>query len=85
MCRVSVKATDSSQLGISEDPPSELPVFQWIPLHNITSLEECRNSQQGHTLIADELGNHDVVHSVSAYNRGTLKCKFKAFVGRAQQ
>ncbi len=46
-----------SQLGVSDDPPSELPVFQWVPLHNITSLNECRNSQQGHTLIADELGS----------------------------
>ena len=36
--------------------PSPLPVFHWIPVGNITSLEACRNSQQGHTLVVDELG-----------------------------
>ncbi|XP_064392138.1 SREBP regulating gene protein-like [Halichondria panicea] len=45
-----------SEANVSEETPSELPVFQWIPIHNITQLEECRNSQQGHTLIVDELG-----------------------------
>lgn len=36
--------------------PSVLPVFHWIPVENMTRLEQCRNSRQGHTIIVDELG-----------------------------
>ena len=36
--------------------PSVLPVFHWIPVENMTQLEQCRNSRQGHTIIVDELG-----------------------------
>ena len=48
----------SSQLSEDEVTPSPLPEFRWIPLVNISHLDLCRNSQQGHTLIVDELGRH---------------------------
>lgn len=39
-----------------DDIPKSLPVFKWLPIHNVTFLEHCRNSQQGSSLIVDELG-----------------------------
>ena len=45
-----IQSQDEEQTTIS------VPVFRWIALHNLTSLDHCRNSKQGHTLIADELG-----------------------------
>lgn len=44
------------QYGTEDEVPSVLPVFHWIPMENMTQLEHCRNSRQGHTLIVDELG-----------------------------
>lgn len=45
-----IQSQDEEQSTIS------VPVFHWIAVHNLTSLDHCRNSKQGHTLIADELG-----------------------------
>ena len=44
------------QYGGEHELPSVLPVFHWIPVENMTQLERCRNSRQGHTIIVDELG-----------------------------
>ena len=35
--------------------------FKWLPVQNVTSLDVCRNSQQGSTLAVDELGEARVV------------------------
>lgn len=45
-----------SQYLEEEELPKALPVFKWLPIHNITFLDHCRNSQQGNSLIVDELG-----------------------------
>ena len=39
--------------------PRPVPVFYWLPVANITSLEKCRNSQQGRAMVVDELGGFD--------------------------
>ena len=44
------------------DTPKTLPVFKWIPIQNITFLDRCRNSQQGDSLIVDELGMSVINH-----------------------
>ncbi|CAI8043001.1 SREBP regulating gene protein [Geodia barretti] len=36
--------------------PSPLPVFHWLPVANTTTLNACRNSQQGYFTVVDELG-----------------------------
>ena len=36
--------------------PSSLPVFHWLPVANTTSLNSCRNSRQGYSVVVDELG-----------------------------
>ena len=46
----------SSQSQDEEESTVSVPVFRWIAVHNLTSLDHCRNSKQGHTLITDELG-----------------------------
>ena len=38
--------------------PSPLPVFHWLPVANTTTLNACRNSQQGYFTVVDELGEH---------------------------
>eukprot|EP00731_Ephydatia_muelleri_P023601 Em0015g1184a len=32
------------------------PSFAWVSIENVTALESCRNSRQGHTFYVDELG-----------------------------
>lgn len=49
--------------------PSPLPVFHWIPLGNLSHRNHCRNSQQGHLLIVDELGENP---SPPSYTQGSL-------------
>ena len=47
--------------SLEEDvTPSPLPVFHWIPLGNLSHRNHCRNSQQGHQLIVDELGEIEI-------------------------
>ncbi len=46
----------SPQFSDNEVTPSPLPEFRWIPLVNLSRLDQCRNSKQGHMLIVDELG-----------------------------
>lgn len=50
------KVECTKQFLDEEDIPKPLPVFKWLPIHNVTFQDHCRNSQQGSTLIVDELG-----------------------------
>lgn len=44
------------------DIPKSLPIFKWLPMQNVTFLDKCRNSQQGDSLIVDELGMCSIIY-----------------------
>lgn len=46
-----------------EEISKPLPVFKWLPIHNVTYQDHCRNSQQGSSLIVDELGVTKIHHT----------------------
>lgn len=43
-------------INVDQEESTDSPTFEWISLDNVSNLEQCRNSQQGSTLIVDELG-----------------------------
>lgn len=49
-------STFKEPVNIDQEESSDPPIFEWISLDNISSLEQCRNSQQGSAWIVDELG-----------------------------
>ena len=48
-------------VNIDQEESSDPPIFEWISLDNISSLEQCRNSQQGSAWIVDELGQFNIM------------------------